>query len=288
MSASKTYYIFGQGISQSLSPVIHNAGFLYHGLPHHYRIQECPDLDAVRPLMEDPAFGGSSITMPHKLSASKFCDSIADSATTIGAINTLAVRHGSPNDGASERSVHGDNTDWYGLYSLITEYLVQNQLDAPVGLVIGAGGAARAGVYALIRAGVKHIYLANRTLATAHKVAQDFECLSKVIPVGFPTRLPEAPDLIIGTTPGQAYPTEAFVDLFQKECGLCIEMAYKPRVTHLLTATLKHSGWVKADGLEVLLRQAFEQFRLWTGLEPPEAVMRKAVADEIRKREHTL
>ncbi|GFG25068.1 pentafunctional AROM polypeptide [Aspergillus udagawae] len=283
MSAPKKYYIIGQGISQSLSPVIHNTGFKYYDLPHHYKIQECSDLDAVRPLMEDPAFGGSSITMPYKLSVSEFCDSTSDSAATIGAINTLVVNHG-----PGQRSVHGDNTDWYGLYCLVTEYLMQNPLDTPVGLVIGAGGAARAGVYALIQAGVKRIYVVNRTLATAHKVVQDFLSLGNVIPVGFPSRLPETPDLIIGTVPGQAYPAESFLELFQKRHGLCIEMSYKPRLTNLLSLSLKQSGWMSADGLEVLLRQAFEQFRIWTGLEPPEAVMREAVAHEIRRRESSL
>ncbi|KAL5363547.1 hypothetical protein BJX96DRAFT_167570 [Aspergillus floccosus] len=282
MPTPKQYYIFGQGISQSLSPVIHNAGFVHHDLPYNYSIQDCPDLDTVLPLMEDPDFGGSSITMPYKLRVLELCDSISDSASTIGAINTLVVRHEPAGNGMSQRSVHGDNTDWYGLYSLITEYLTQNRLDAPVGLVIGAGGAARAGVYALIRAGVKRVYLANRTPATAHKVMQDFQCLGDVIPTEFPPQLPETPDLIIGTVPGQAYPTESFLDLFQKRSGLCIEMSYKPRITNLLNVSLEQSGWISADGLEVLLRQAFKQFQIWTGLEPPEAVMREAVARQIR------
>ncbi|KAL4893500.1 hypothetical protein BDV59DRAFT_207620 [Aspergillus ambiguus] len=284
MSRPKNYYIFGQGISQSLSPPIHNAGFKHYGLPHHYDIHECPDLDTVRSIIEDSTFGGSSITMPHKLRASKFCTSISDSASTIGAINTLAVSEGPTGDGASQRSIHGDNTDWSGLYSLVAEYMAQSKPDTSVGLVIGAGGAARAAVYALIQARVEKIYIANRTLANAAKVAQDFQGLHPVIPVVFPSGLAEDPDFIVGTVPGEAFTAESYAELFRKKQGLCIEMAYKPRITKLLEVAMEHEKWTTADGLEVLLRQAFEQFRIWTGREPPETVMRQAVADEFERR----
>ncbi|KAF9884820.1 hypothetical protein FE257_001236 [Aspergillus nanangensis] len=274
MSTPRNYHIFGHSISQSLSPTIHNAGFAHHGLPHHYDIQECADLNEVTTMIDSPDFGGCSITMPHKLSASKFCTSISASARTIGAINTLIAT----SENSTKTIIHGDNTDWSGLHSLITEYTAQTPSPpSSVGLVIGAGGAARAGVYAMIQAGVQSIYIGNRTYLKAEAVARDFE--SRVIPVAFPSRLPESPDLIIGTVPGESMGAEAFAGLFQKERGLCIEMSYKPRVTNLLVVAREHRGWVTADGLEVLLRQAFDQFRLWSGREPPQAVMRQAVMD---------
>ncbi|KAB8205778.1 hypothetical protein BDV34DRAFT_212882 [Aspergillus parasiticus] len=269
------YHIFGQGISQSLSPTIHNAAFAHYGLPHRYDIQECNGLQDVKPLIDDPAFGGSSVTMPHKLSAGEFCAHVADSATRLGAINTLIARSIDAGDGISKREIHGDNTDWSGLYSLIKEYASGE--GKQVGLVIGAGGAARAGVYAMAQAGVERIYVGNRTFAKAEQIARDFQDLCRVIPVQFPSALPEAPDVIIGTVPGEAMSQEAFKNLFGNEKGLCIEMAYKPRVTNLLAVARENPGWTTADGVEVLLRQGFEQFRLWTGLDAPEEVMRKAV-----------
>ncbi|KAE8414810.1 hypothetical protein BDV36DRAFT_311620 [Aspergillus pseudocaelatus] len=269
------YHIFGQGISQSLSPTIHNAAFEYYRLPHRYDIQECNSLQDVKSLIDDPAFGGSSVTMPHKLSAGEFCAHVADSAIRLGAINTLIARPIDAGDGTAKHEIYGDNTDWSGLYSLIKEYTSGESKQ--VGLVIGAGGAARAGVYAMAQAEVERVYVANRTLAKAEQIARDFEDLCRVIPVQFPSRLPEDPDVIIGTVPGDAMSQEAFQGFFGNEKGLCIEMAYKPRVTNLLAVARENPGWTTANGVEVLLRQGFEQFRLWTGLDAPEAVMRKAI-----------
>lgn len=269
------YYIFGQGISQSLSPTIHNAAFEHYGLPHRYNIKECNSLQDVKALIHDPGFGGSSVTMPHKLSAGEFCAQVTDPVTRLGAINTLIARSIDTGDGTAKREIHGDNTDWSGLYSLIKEYTSGESTQ--VGLVIGAGGAARAGVYAMAQAGIERIYVANRTLAKAVQIERDFEDLCRVIPVQFPSRLPEDPEVIIGTVPGDAMPQWAFQGLFGNEKGLCIEMAYKPRVTNLLAVARENPGWTTANGVEVLLRQGFEQFRLWTGLDAPEAVMRKAI-----------
>ncbi|KAE8158676.1 hypothetical protein BDV40DRAFT_291594 [Aspergillus tamarii] len=269
------YYIFGQGISQSLSPTIHNAAFEHYGLPHRYNIKECNSLQDVKALINDPGFGGSSVTMPHKLSAGEFSAQVTDPATRLGAINTLIARSIDTGDGTAKREIHGDNTDWSGLYSLIKEYTSGESKQ--VGLVIGAGGAARAGVYAMAQAGIERIYVANRTLAKAVQIERDFEDLCRVIPVQLPSRLPEDPEFIIGTVPGDAMSQWAFQGLFGNEKGLCIEMAYKPRVTNLLAVARENPGWTTANGVEVLLRQGFEQFRLWTGLDAPEAVMRKAI-----------
>ncbi|KAB8256345.1 hypothetical protein BDV32DRAFT_129270 [Aspergillus pseudonomiae] len=274
-TTAQHYHIFGQGISQSLSPTIHNAAFAHYGLPHRYDIKECNSLQDVKSIIDDLAFGGSSVTMPHKLSAGEFCTQVADSATRLGAINTLIARCIDTGDGTSKREIHGDNTDWSGLYSLIKEHAAGEAKQ--VGLVIGAGGAARAGVYAMAQAGIERIYVGNRTLAKAEQIARDFEDLCPVIPVKFPSALPEASDVIIGTVPGDAMPQESFKGLFGNERGLCIEMAYKPRVTNLLAVAKENPRWITADGVEVLLRQGFEQFRLWTGLDAPEAVMRNAV-----------
>ncbi|KAE8382310.1 hypothetical protein BDV26DRAFT_299701 [Aspergillus bertholletiae] len=271
----KHYHIFGQGISQSLSPTIHNAAFAHYGLPHRYDIKACNSLQDVKPLIDDPAFGGSSVTMPHKLSAGEFCVQVAESAMRLGAINTLIARSIDAGDGTLKREIYGENTDWSGLYSLIKEHALEE--GKQVGLVIGAGGAARAGVYAMAQAGVKRIYVGNRTLAKAEQLAKDFEDLCQVVPLQFPSILPEAPDVIIGTIPGDAMPQESFMGMFDKKKGLCIEMAYKPRVTNLLAVAREKPTWTTADGVEVLLRQGFEQFKLWTGLDAPQAVMRKAV-----------
>lgn len=268
------YHIFGRNISQSLSPTIHNAAFTYHNFPHHYDIKDCESISHVEPLVQDAAFGGASVTMPHKLDVDRFCDQVSDSAVQLGAINTLIARQGQ----AGVRTICGDNTDWSGLYSIVVGYAYVSEVET--GLVVGAGGAARAAVYAMKEAGFKMIYVWNRTFEKARGICENFgksTTACTFTAVSHPSEIQDVPGVIIGTIPGEAMPKSSFVDLFRGSRGLCIEMAYKPRVTNLLSVAKTHSGWTTADGLEVLLRQAFDQYRLWTGKEAPYEVMRNAV-----------
>lgn len=277
MSIAKHYHIFGQRISQSLSPAIHNAAFSHHGLPHRYDIRECGDIDEVQPLINDVSFGGASVTMPHKLFVSKFCTEQSDSALRIGAINTLVVQD---DDDAGGRTIRGENTDWSGLHSIITEKAPPS---SSIGLVFGAGGAGRAAIYAMIKANIDRIYICNRTLSKAQNIARDFTDLCPAIHcISNPGDMPESPDVIIGTIPAEATNEKWFSHLFQEsKGGLCIEMSYKPRLTPLLSVAWRYPGWSTADGLEVLLRQGFEQSRLWVGVAAPEERMRSAVKEVV-------
>lgn len=223
--------------------------------------------------------------MPHKIAAFDHCTEVSDSARAIGAINTLVTTR-SP-QANSKVVVKGDNTDWSGLYTLIIDHLSKEGVHAAkptgkVGLVIGAGGAARAGVYALLQAQFSTIIIWNRTVEKAEKIIQDFDTLKsegiEMRAVGDVTGIGPV-DVVIGTIPGDVKAEEDFEGLFQgSKMGLCVEMAYKPKVTPLMRVA-ERRGWVVKDGLEVLLRQGFEQYRLWTGLEAPELVMREAIEE---------
>lgn len=277
MAIAKHYHIFGQGISQSLSPAIHNAAFSHHGLSHRYDIRECDDIGEVQSLIKDASFGGASVTMPHKLFVSKFCTEQSDSALRIGAINTLVVQ----DDGnAGGRTIRGENTDWSGLHSIITEKAPPS---SSIGLVFGAGGAGRAAVYAMIKANIDKIYICNRTLSKAQNIARDLTDLCPAIYcISNPGDMPEPPDVIIGTIPAEATNETWFSHLLREsKGGLCVEMSYKPRVTPLLSVAWRYPGWSTADGLEVLLRQGFEQSRLWVGAAAPEERMRSAVKEVV-------
>ncbi|KAL4799533.1 hypothetical protein BDV19DRAFT_376340 [Aspergillus venezuelensis] len=286
----KEFYIFGSGISFSISPTIHNAGFAHHNLPHSYTIAESPSIDDVAHLIHSPSIGGASVTMPHKLQVSKFCDEQTETARVIGSINTLIISDGdqenTPEEPIRRRIIVGDNTDWSGLYAIIKKYKeltgTITQRAPKTGLVIGAGGASRAALYALYRAGVESIYLANRTVSVADKVRSDFAGLFEisVLPLSDLFNLPSAPDVIIGTVPADTTNQEQFEELFLGQVqGLCIDMSYKPRRTPLLTAAGRHKGWTGVTGVEVLLAQAFDQYRLWTGIEAPKEGMVNAVLD---------
>ena len=263
----KNFHIFGKGIAFSVSPTIHNAGFAHYGLPFNYTTRESDSIDGVTSLIADDRFGGASVTMPHKLQVHKFCNEQTDTAKLIGAINTLIVK----NNG-NQRTIIGDNTDWSGLYNIMAAH---TKTQPKSGLVIGAGGASRAALYAMHKTGIKTIYLVNRTLATAEKVREDFRQAFEIKVVANLADIPEKPDVVIGTVPADTTTENQFTPLFGSR-GLCIDMSYKPRQTPLLMAAQKH-GWDTVTGLEVLLAQAFDQFLLWTGLEAPRDVMAEAI-----------
>lgn len=268
---SKEFHIFGNGISFSVSPIIHNAGFKHDALPYSYDIRQSPNMDGVAALIHADNFGGASITMPHKLQAEKYCDEQTDTAQAIGAINTLIVDHST-----GKRVVRGDNTDWSGLASLIEDYAKSTRRALTTGLVIGAGGASRAALYAMHRAGLNRIFVHNRTRAKAEEVRQTFAPTFAVTILDDLSSLPEKPDVIIGTIPADTTTEAQFQDIFGQQ-GLCIEMSYKPRITPLLICAQRHEGWTTITGIEVLLAQAFDQYRLWTGREPPREAMIRAV-----------
>ncbi|KAJ5096352.1 shikimate / quinate 5-dehydrogenase protein [Penicillium alfredii] len=273
----RNFHIFGSGISFSISPTIHNTGFRYYGLPYTYDIRESPSIDEVAWLIQDPRFGGASVTMPHKLQVHKYCNHQTETARLIGAINTLIVK----SDG-DRQIITGDNTDWSGLHSIIANYSAKTQQQPNVGLVIGAGGAARAALFALHKAGIQHIYVVNRTLSVAEKVKHDFKNVFDITVLPSLGELSNNPDVIIGTVPAETTTEDQFSSLFGPQ-GLCIDMSYKPRQTPLLNAAQKHPEWTTVPGVEVLLAQGFDQFRLWTGRDLPKEKMVEAVMARDRE-----
>jgi shikimate-5-dehydrogenase len=279
---TRNYYIFGQGISFSMSPTIHLSGFQHFDLPFTYEIHQTQTVDELSHIISSPAFGGSSVTMPHKLAISKFCSSITEHARVIGAVNTLIPE----NDSAGR--IRGDNTDWSGLVEVIREKSNNLSKFPEVGLVIGAGGASRAALYAMYQSGLKTIYLFNRTKSRAEEIVRDFAPLFSITVLD---RLDDvsndrtvAPDVIIGTIPADRTTIDSFPKvLFDKPQGICIDMAYKPRRTPLLEVAMQRLGWITVTGVEVLLEQAFDQFKLWTGEDAPKDVMKAAVAARDRE-----
>jgi len=287
MESPKHFHIFGHGISFSMSPAIQTAAFRHYGLSHTYDICETESIDQVADLVHDPSFGGASVTMPHKLAVHKFCDEQTQHARRIGAINTLVLREAGEGE-RRRRVLVGENTDWSGLRAIIKQE-TESWTDLPrVGLVIGAGGASRAALYALHQFGLKRIYIVNRTVANAEKIADDFGSLFHIAVLPDLQSLTEPPEIIVGTIPADRSREEDFRTLFPASRGLCIDMSYKPRKTPLLAAAEKHSGWRMIQGVEVLLYQAFDQFELWTGLTAPVDAMAQQVNVHVRSRQTEL
>ena len=152
--------------------------------------------------------------------------------------------------------------------------------EAKVGLVIGAGGASRAALYALHQLGIKDIFLVNRTQATAEKIAEEFSELFKITVVPNLREVEVKPDVIIGTIPADQTTTDYFpIGLFAAERGICVDMAYKPRETPLLKVAKSREGWETVTGVEVLLAQAFVQSEWWLGIPAPQQEMVQALEE---------
>lgn len=274
------FYIFGNGIKHSMSPAIHNTGFKHYNLPHNYKIHEIDNIKQAQPFLQSPNFGGASVTAPYKVDVIQYLTGgVSETASIIGAVNTVLV---DPETGL----LTGDNTDWAGIKVSIEVNWTPGTPKTSA-FVIGAGGAARAAVYALHSFGFETIYILNRTRSRAHTLKDSF-------PVEYGIQVLEniegikgkQPTVVIGNIPGDCQ-TREYVseDIFQVPNGVLIEMAYKPLVTDLMKFAAaayegdksSSSSWKVVTGKEVLLEQGYLQFAMWTGEETPKELMRAAV-----------
>lgn len=185
------FYVFGANVTYSLSPTMHNAAYRACGMPHEYRIHQAPSLRDINKLVEDPHFGGASFSLPYKTEVIPLLHSMSPHARAIGAVNTVIPIRTLQKDGSIPpssdllleknragpvKALHGDNTDWIGICSCIRRGLSPANAVRPssTGLVIGAGGMARAAIYSMIHLGVQNIFIYNRTAAHAHKMADHY------------------------------------------------------------------------------------------------------------------
>ena len=185
------FYILGANVSYSLSPAMHNAAYQTLGLNHTYKTKDITSLADLDALAQDPHIGGASIVQPFKVSISSRLASRSRHAEAIGAVNTLlplrAQADGSVfslQSQANQRNRagriaawYGDNTDWIGIMICLNRNLSPRNVVRPsktCGLVIGAGGMARAAVYAMLKLGCRNIFLCNRTISNADAVAAHF------------------------------------------------------------------------------------------------------------------
>jgi len=282
----KKYYLFGSPIAYSQSPTIHNTGFEVLGLPHKYELSESEEWTHVKKVVEDGikdgSFGGASVTIPHKQNVIEhgIVQRVTDAAKAIGAVNTLMVEK----DEEGNPIVAGDNTDYLGIKRCIEDRInkVRKSRDKFIGVVVGAGGTARAACYSLTQLGVDKLLIWNRTQSKAEELAKIFG--AEVVPnLGDCLKTETEPNVayaIVGTVPAAAQTNMNFTEFFDSnKKGVIVEMAYKPRRTPLLNAAVaaKDSHWETTEGVDVLIEQGLEQFIRWTGRIPPKSAISEQV-----------
>ena len=183
------YYVVGAEVKESLSPALHNAGFRSCGVPYSYETHQTTDLAVLKELVLSSSFGGASLAFPFKTLALGLASRHSPAVTIIGAANTLFYSkdpsdrsrgQDAPDDIDVPDQLVAENTDWMGIYVCVAKHTTPaNHITGSTSvLVLGAGGIARAAVYALMQLGVGHISILNRTKANAEKVKEHFETVS--------------------------------------------------------------------------------------------------------------
>ena len=262
---TEVYGILGSNTSVSMSPYIHNAAFRHHGLNSVFVPLQVHNLDEFMRRMVLPStreidlnFKGFSVTLPHKQAIIKHLDFLDETAAKIGAVNTVKIEDG---------KLSGYNTDAQGFIEpLLNSY---GDLRGAKVAVFGAGGAARAVVYALRTAGAEVTVFA-RDLSKAEILATDFQTAAAKLPVT-KNELRDF-DILVNTTPlgmkGKFdYQTPALA--WQLEgLDLVYDLIYIPFQTPLMAEADK-AEVPKIGGLAMLIAQAMEQQKIWTGLSAP-------------------
>ena len=272
--------LIGWPVSHSRSPAMHNAAAAALGLDWAYvplpvRPDDLATAVSALPIL---GFRGVNVTVPHKQAVIPLLDELAAGARALGAVNTILV-------GADGR-LTGYNTDWTGFQAdLAGQGVVVNGRTC---LVLGAGGSARAVVYALAQMGGQVQVLARRP-AQAAQLAADLQphLTNSLIEERPLTDLPrvavqtEAP-LIVNTTPlGMTPHTDQSVwpDALPIPAGSFVyDLVYNPAQTKLM-AQAEAAGCQASNGLGMLLHQGAQAFALWTGQPPDLAVMAASLAD---------
>ena len=264
--ASRLAAVIGDPVRHSLSPTLLNAAFAEVGLDWHFVALEVAEgrsdeaLDAVRAL----GLAGLSVTMPHKAAVAAAVDHRTEQAEVLDAVNCVVVEGG---------RLVGHNTDGDGFL----DGLRHDTGFDPAGrstVVIGAGGAARAVVLALARAGAAEVAVVNRTASRAEVAAGLAGPVGRVVLSDELSDTVAAADLVVNATSvGMTDDGALPVDPESVAVGtVAVDLIYHPPETAWLAA-LRGRGIEAHNGLSMLVFQAAHAFRLWTGSEAPVAVM---------------
>jgi pentafunctional AROM polypeptide len=288
---ARRFFLFGSSISKSMSPTLHNTAFKLFGLPHTYELFQTTGGEEIRSTIASHDFGGASVTIPFKIDVIPLLDKLSPSAQAIGAVNTIISRD--PETAGSGRILFGDNTDWKAIRECLRGSMLSDW-PIEVALVLGAGGTARAAIYALHDLGAKQIYVFNRTASQAHSLASHFVDFGVEV-LHTLGKWSVAPNIIISCIPAAATTTAKAgskesvylpSSLFDAKHGVVIDMAYTPFDTPLISLAKSVAGktWAIIPGIDTLLEQGYLQFELWTGYRCPknavkEQVMKQFLAD---------
>ena len=269
---TQVYGVIGDPIGHSLSPLLHNTGFVARRVDAVYLpflVHQLKDF-----LAAVPEFGirGFSITLPYKQAILKHLKDCEPLAADIGAVNTVVVRRSG--------ALYGCNTDYVGVLRALEKRL---RIQGSRVLIFGAGGSARAAAFALARAGAMVGICARRKKA-ARELARAVggEVVSRR------ALTTESFDAILNSTPVGMHPHDGISPLESAElsCRIVMDLIYRPERTQLLKLAAK-KGIATVSGAEMFLAQGIAQWEIWMEKRAPESLMRRAVLRALRAEEES-
>lgn len=267
---TRVYGVIGDPVGHSLSPLLHNTGYVEAGKDAVYLPFLVEDLREFLKVLPEFAVRGFSVTIPHKEKILHYLDVCEPLAEKIGAVNTVTVRR----DG----KLVGSNTDYVGVLRALERKML---LKGRRVVIFGAGGAARGAAFALSSAGAEVLICARRESA-AKQLARAIrgavlrrDALRK-----------EKFDALVNATPVGMHPHPGASPLQAAElnCPLVMDLIYRPLRTKLLRVAAAR-GIRTVSGVEMFLAQGIAQWELWMGTRAPEAMMRGAVLDALKGEE---
>jgi len=276
MSPRKAF-VAGWPVAHSRSPLIHRFWLELHGIAGDYVAEAVPpaSIDSFLSGFGAHGYVGGNVTLPHKEAAFRACREVTPVAKRLGVANTLWLE---------DNALRGDNTDAYGFTANLDEWTPAWRRGSNA-LVIGAGGASRAVLHALIEAGFDTILVLNRTPSRAKALADHFgERVRPGALENLPRALPHA-HLVVNATSAELDGEAALsIDWSAARAdAIATDLVYVPLMTPFLAAAAAQ-GLATVDGLGMLLHQAVPGFERWFGIRPTvDAELRRAIIADLER-----
>jgi 3-dehydroquinate dehydratase / shikimate dehydrogenase len=270
--ATRVFGVIGNPVGHSLSPLLHNTGYITAGKDAVYLPFLVENLKDFLKAMPDFGVRGFSVTLPHKEKIFAHLGDVEPLAEKIGAVNTVTVR--------KDGSLYGSNTDYVGVLRALEKKM---KLGGSRVVIYGAGGSARAAAFALAQAGAQ-VFVCARRPETARKLA---EAVGGEPILRSDLRTLEF-DALVNATPVGMFPQEKVSPLAAGElnCSLVMDIIYRPIRTKLLRLAASRKI-ACVSGAEMFLAQGIAQWEYWMGGNAPESSMRNAVLRALKNEENT-
>ena len=270
-----TYAVFGHPIAHSKSPVIHAAFARQTGQALIYTAIEAPREGFRDAVMQFRAQGGkgANVTVPFKEEAFRLATATSERARLAQAVNTLSF------DGVD---IYGDNTDGTGLVQDLAANLGVQLAGSRI-LILGAGGAARGAIPALLAQNPVGLTIANRTPARAEDLAREFAALGQISASTFDALAPDYDLVINATSASLAGDLPPLPESVLAAAHFAYDMMYGAAETPFLALARKLGCARRADGLGMLVEQAAEAFLLWRGVRPQTQPVLTALRQQLQQ-----